>query len=77
MNTTNIEKRVTALERQISNLAEKVNGSSTTGDMNAWIDQIHGTFQNDAMYKQAARRGQQWRKSQRKASSKPRKSGST
>jgi hypothetical protein len=33
--------------------------------MNGWIDQIHDTFQNDVSYRQAARLGRQWRKSQR------------
>jgi hypothetical protein len=34
-----------------------------SGNINAWIDQVHGTFKNDAIYRQAARLGQEWRKS--------------
>ena len=65
MSTTEIEKRLTAVERQLTHLAERVNASPASQDMNGWIDQIHSTFQNDASYRQAARLGRQWRKSQR------------
>lgn len=69
---TEIEKRLTAVERRLANLAEKVSAPESQ-DINGWIDQIHGTFQNDNSYRAAARLGRQWRKSQRRASSRPRK----
>jgi len=46
MSTIEIEKRLTALERRLNHLA-RVNTSAASQDINAWIDQIHGTFQND------------------------------
>ena len=64
MSTTEIERRLIAVERQLTHLAEKVNAAPASQDMNGWIDQIHDTFQNDASYRQAARLGRQWRKSQ-------------
>ena len=77
MSTTEIERRLVAVEEQLTHLAQRVNASPASQDMNGWVDQIHATFQNDASYRQAARLGQQWRKSQsakplrgRKASSK-------
>jgi hypothetical protein len=67
MSTTEIERRLAAVERQVSHLAEKLNASpmGSAGDMNSWIDQIHGTFKNDATYRKSSRLGRQWRKSQR------------
>jgi hypothetical protein len=59
MSTTEIERRLTAVERQLTDLAERVNASPASQDINGWIDQIHGTFQNDASYRQAARLGRQ------------------
>jgi hypothetical protein len=65
MSTTEIEKRLAAVERQLSHLAKRVSATPCSEDMNGWIDQIHDTFPNDASYRQAARLGRQWRKSQR------------
>jgi hypothetical protein len=65
MSTTEIERRLIAVERQLSHLAERVNASPAPQNMNGSIDQIHDTFQNDASYRQAARLGRQWRKSHR------------
>jgi hypothetical protein len=76
MSTIEIEKRLIAVERRLTHLAKAVNASSASQGVNGWIDQIHGTFQNDAAYRQAARLGRQWRKSQRPASSRGRKASS-
>jgi hypothetical protein len=65
MSTARIEKRLSAIERQLADLSEAVNASPLAQDVNGWIDQIHGTFQNNASYRQAAKLGRQWRKSQR------------
>ena len=63
MTISQLELRIASLEQKLTQLADKVD-SSPSG-INAWIDQIHGTFQNDAAYRQAARLGREWRKSQR------------
>jgi hypothetical protein len=62
MSIVKLEHRVAALEQKLVHLAEKVDASPSP-DSNAWIDEIHGTFQNDATYRKAARLGRQWRKS--------------
>ena len=54
MTLTALETRVAALEQKLEKLAGQVGASE---DMNGWIDQIHGTFQDDAAYRQAARLG--------------------
>jgi hypothetical protein len=56
--------RVATLEQKLEHLADKVDASPSQ-DVNAWIDQIHGTFQNDSTYRQAARLGRQWDYKQR------------
>jgi hypothetical protein len=77
MSTTEIEKRLAAVERQVTDLAEKIDASSCVGqDINGWIDQIHGTFRDSAAYRQAARAGRQWRKSARPAQRRARKAAS-
>jgi len=65
MTITELELRVATLEQTLARLAEKVN-TSPSRDINAWMDQIHGTFQNDATYRQAARLGREWRNSGRR-----------
>jgi hypothetical protein len=73
MTLTELEIRVATLERKLAHLGENVSGSDSA-DMNAWIDQVHGTFQNDKTYRQAARLGSEWRKShRRRAESRSRK----
>jgi hypothetical protein len=65
MTIAQLETRVATLEQKLVSLAEKVDAPPSQ-DVNAWIDQIHGTFQNDSTYRQAARLGRQWRQSHRK-----------
>jgi hypothetical protein len=76
MSATEIEKRLTAVERRLTHLTETVSAARGSKDINGWIDQIHGTFQNDASYRQAARLGRQWRKSKRPTASRARKAPS-
>ncbi len=66
MSKTEIERRLTAVERQLNQLANKIEASTSNGstNINGWIDEIHGTFQNNDTYRQAARLGREWRKSQ-------------
>jgi hypothetical protein len=64
MTLAELEIRVATLERKFARLAGKVNSRAST-NINAWIDQIHGTFQDDATHRRAARAGHKWRKSRR------------
>jgi hypothetical protein len=64
MSIIELEQRVETLEQTVEKLVNKMDYSKPA-ELNAWIDQIHGTFQNDAAYRQAARLGRQWRKKQR------------
>jgi hypothetical protein len=62
MTVAQLESRIATLEQKLADLAGKV-GSPAPANMNAWIDDIHGTFQEDATYRRAARLGREWRKS--------------
>jgi hypothetical protein len=72
MSTAELEDRVVNLERKVTDLAKQVAGGQSQ-DINAWIDEIHGTFKNDATNRRAARFGRDRRKSQRPARSRARK----
>lgn len=61
MTITQLETRIATLEQKLADLAGNVS-SSTSINVNAWIDDIHGTFRNDATYRRAARLGREWRK---------------
>jgi hypothetical protein len=67
MSTTEIEKRLTALEREIAQLK----GKPKTHPIHV-LEQIHGTFENDEAFKEAARLGRKWRDSQLSNTRKPR-----
>jgi hypothetical protein len=64
MTLAELEIRVATLEKKLAHLVGNVE-TSESANRSAWIDQIHGTFQNDAAYRQAARLGREWRKSHR------------
>jgi hypothetical protein len=64
MTLAQLEHRLVTLEQKLDALAGKVEGSPSP-DVNAWIDQIHGTFKDTVSYRQAARLGRRWRKSRR------------
>ncbi len=63
MTLVQLERRLSLVEKKLADLSGDSKANSP--DINAWIDQIHGTFQDDATYRKAARLGRQWRKSQR------------
>ena len=63
MTLTQLERRVATLEQKLARLTGPAD-PVPSADMNAWIDQIHGTFRDDATYRRAARLGREWRKSQ-------------
>jgi hypothetical protein len=73
MTLSQIERRLTTLERTIAAISAR-DAAVETPDMNAWIDEIHGTFKDDASYRKAARLGERWRKAQRRSASRGRKS---
>jgi len=61
MTMTELERRLATVERQLAKLtAAKKEGEN----VNAWLDDIQGTFKDDAMYREAARLGRAWRKGQ-------------
>jgi hypothetical protein len=64
MTLLELEIRVATLEQKLALLAGKVDAPEAS-HINAWIENVHGTFQNDATYRQAARLGYEWRRSQR------------
>jgi hypothetical protein len=65
MTLSELESRIANLEHKLARLANKAE-SPAVANINAWIDQIHGTFQDDRMYRNAASLGRKWRKSQDK-----------
>jgi hypothetical protein len=64
MTLKELEIRVATLEQKLASLSSNAIPSEPAAT-NSWIDQVHGTFQNDSSYRQAARLGRQWRRSQR------------
>jgi len=72
MTLAQMELRVVTLERKLTALARSVRASPLP-NMNAWIDEIHGTFTDNATYRQAACLGRQWRKSLRPSAPRTRK----
>jgi hypothetical protein len=62
MTLLELESRIATLEQKLARLAGKAE-SSGAANINTWIDQIHGTFQDDRMYRNAASLGRKWRKS--------------
>jgi len=65
MTLTELEIRVATIEQKLARLTGKVDAPESP-NINSWIDQIHGIFQNDATYRQAACLGHEWHKSQRR-----------
>ena len=63
MPTASLEKRVAALEAEVSRL--KQIGSSTTEPQKPWWEESRGTFKNDPAYDEAMQLGREWRKAQR------------
>ena len=61
MTLAKLEHRLATLERKFAAMARQSPAASAP-DINAWIDEIHGTFNDSESYRQAARLGRQWRK---------------
>jgi hypothetical protein len=64
MTMASLGHRIKALEKKVDHLTQKLNGRNST-NLNAWIEEIHGTFKDDNTYRKAALSGRQWRKSQK------------
>jgi hypothetical protein len=64
MSTTEIEKRLTAIERELAQLKGERATTAKSHPIHA-LEQIHGAFENDEAFREAARLGRQWRESQR------------
>ena len=69
MSTREIKKRLTAVEHEIARL--KSQGSIQVHPVQT-LEKIHGTFENDDAFQEAARLGRKWRESQRHNARKPR-----
>lgn len=66
MSTAELEKRVTALEREMAELRAKI--EIPPDSPNRWIEQIAGTYSSPedvAAFDEAMRLGRKWRESQR------------
>ncbi len=72
MTRAQLERRLANIEKKLAALAGQVK-SPPAPDVNAWIDEIHGTFTDNATYRRAARLGRQWRKSRRPSTPRSRK----
>ena len=63
MSNTEIKDRLTAIENQLADLTSaRANGRRHPIEA---LDQLHGSFENDAAFKEATRLGRRWRESQR------------
>jgi hypothetical protein len=60
MSRAKLSERVTAVEREIAELRERLRPPQKS-----WIDQIYGAFANDAVYDEAMRLGREYRESLR------------
>jgi hypothetical protein len=64
MSTREIEKRLTAIEKEIAHLKRGRLPAAEAHPIRA-LEKIHGTFENDAAFREATRLGRDWRRSQR------------
>ena len=69
MSTTEIEKRLRAVEKDIAQLKAERKPASTH-PVRA-LEAIHATFANDEAFEEAMRLGRKWRRSQRTNGRKP------
>jgi hypothetical protein len=74
MSTAEIEKRLVLVEQEIAHLKAARRGASTRHPIDA-LEGVHGTFRDEKAFREAARLGRQWRKSNsggpRKSKGKP------
>jgi hypothetical protein len=70
MSATEIEKRLTAVEQELARLRAERQPGVKPHPIHA-LENIHGTFENDGAFREAARLGRKWRKSQSHSVRKP------
>jgi hypothetical protein len=76
MTTTEIEKRLLSVERELAELKSRV--MIPASSPNHWLEKIAGTFssaQDKAAFEQAMRYGREWRTAQRTRPRKRKASG--
>lgn len=64
MRTAEIEKRLAAVEQEVAHLKAQRLPSAPAHPVHA-LEKIHGIFEDDAAFQEAARLGRKWRDSQR------------
>ena len=64
MSTTEIEKRLASLEHEVATLKATRHQLPKLRPIDV-LESIHGTFEDDEAFRQAARFGRTWRNSQR------------
>jgi hypothetical protein len=64
MSTHKIERRLTAIEREIARLKDERRPTTKAHPIHS-LEKIHGTFENDEAFREATRLGRDWRQSQR------------
>jgi hypothetical protein len=72
MATTNIEKRLTSIERELSRLKNGHALAQTPTPIQS-LESIHGAFENDEAFQETRRLGRQWRVQQRHQADKAKK----
>lgn len=65
-----IEARLHALEREVTQIKQLLQGKSGSGD--PWWERIAGAFEDDPVYQQAMKLGRQYRESLRPKGREPR-----
>ena len=66
MSRADIEKRVSAVERELALLKARHDTVQPSHPIQS-LERIHGTFEDDEAFREAARLGRKWRKGQRPA----------
>jgi len=61
MSRAEIEKRLAAIEREVAHLKQGHVAAAITHPVQV-LEQIHGTFEDDAAFREAMRLGRRWRK---------------
>jgi hypothetical protein len=62
--STNLEKRVAALEEQIARLRRQANGDGKPSGRE-WLDDLYGKFEGDPIFEHAMKLGAKYRQSLR------------
>lgn len=64
MSKVEIEKRLSALERELARLKGQGIPAAKSHPIHT-LEKIHGTFENDEAFREASRLGREWREAQR------------